>query len=532
MDRRTYLSALGAGLALTAGCNQPTDDDPTEWPDGSEVPPGTATETRTTSTPAGSPTTTPDPFEREVDVVEDLGCDPGGEEPCGATLASAAEGKSLFRFPAGTYRFEEHTVLVELSSIGFVGEGDVTFLPPKGFNHRLLTVYAGTILFENIDVDLSASNTTAGMTLIAQDRLRVEGVQFRGRGDHRDPQVVNALSLGVRDPQGKGIVRNLVARKGSAIGHYKNGNGRVGVWVGHNHGGVLRLENCRLEQFGNNAIYASRCPGRVHVVDSTLRNNNVSSVRISGAGSYAENVDIEVDLRKYDGPRTRMDDQFNTRGIIVEQKNAEKPPGAEVRNCDVRILNSPSSQDVIDVGNTGRSLAVRDTNIRIDVDGTPAVWKKSPQKDGDNSVVLENVTITGDAAGSSAVFLNGAENSVLRNCTIEQTGSLRDGITLVNSPRSLVDGGSVDTTGYPLVLEVEDEFPPCLFMLGSTPQFETEVEDLTDASKVVSSRSSLGENDCFDGNLLDGVSDSAVDRIAVLRVSRNEVALFHLDDSS
>jgi hypothetical protein len=495
MDRRTYLSVVGAGLSGLGGCSRLSEErDPGTEPPGPTE--STSTHPPPTTTTGGGATSTPDPFDREVDVVEDLGCDPTGSDPCNQELTSSLEDGTLLRFPEGTYQFDDQVTLMGLPSVGFVGEGGAKFVPPEGFNQRLLTVHADTIVFEGIDVGVTADRTTAGFTFVAEDRFRVEDVQFRGRGSHPDSQVVNALGLGVRNPDGKGLVRNVVAKKGSSIGHYKNGNGRVGTWIGQLHRGTIRIEDCHYQEFGNNGIYASRTRGDVEVVDSTFRNNNVTSIRISGRGSFVRNADIEVDLRKYDGPRTGLSDQFNTRGISIEQNNVDKPPGAKVLDSDVRIKNTPLAQTAIGIGHYGKSATIRNTEI------------------------------TGAASDNSAIRIEGAPGSVLRNCSVEQDGSNRNGIHLTDSRGTLVDGGTVETTGFPLLVGVEDG-ATCLFRVGNTPRLRAfELDLLGTGSALRAELPTAVRYRCVDPNLLGEFDPTEIERIGVVRAA-NGILFFH-----
>jgi hypothetical protein len=524
MRRRRLLALLGGATVPLAGCSSQPSDTPSTpaTPTRTPGPPETPSDTRA-RTPTTTVTPTPDQFSKVVDVVGDLGCDAGGEESCEDTLEAVDGDSVLYRFPSGTYRFDSRLIVEGADRIGFVGNGDVTLRPPPGFNEELFLARVGTVHLANVTVDIRASNTTAGFTFVGDRGLTVENVRFLGRGQHDRSPVVNALALAVRQRSGLGVVRNLVAKQGSAIGHYRAGNGRTGIWAGGRHKGTLRVENCRFDEFGNNAIYASRCPGRVQVVDSVFRNNNVSAVRISGEGSYARNLDIEVDLSKYDGPRTRMDDQFNTRCVIIEQNNFDKPAGAVVEDCSIRVLESPVVQDVVDVGHYGRSLTLRNTEIRIDVDA-PAVWRKWPRTPGPTEVVMENVSIGGSAAGRSAIRLEGATGSVLRDVYVDQDQGRRNGVTLLGSNGCLFDGGSISAGRYPVVIDDDEESSACWLLVGRTPELSSTGGTPTEATTVSDlSFDTVRGNACVDTHHLDGTSQEQVDRLALFDIGATEL---------
>ena len=79
-------------------------------------------------------------FDTVVDMVDDAGCDPNGDEPCGDAIKSEAGENTLLKFPAGTYKLTEKTAVSDYSNFGIVGEGDVTFTVPDDFQEKLLVL--------------------------------------------------------------------------------------------------------------------------------------------------------------------------------------------------------------------------------------------------------------------------------------------------------------------------------------------------------------------------------------------------------
>jgi hypothetical protein len=407
-----------------------------------------------------------DEFDTIVDMVADAGCDPSGEDPCDQQVREAAGDGRLLEFPEGTYWFDEFVRFRDLGRIGIVGDGDVTFVIPPDTNRLLFDFdQIGAVLLEGVDIDITAEQCTVGMRLVC-DTFHVQDIEYVGRGNHADDTVIDAFGVGIRNESGTGIIRNVTATEGSVIGNYKGGNGRVGVWTANNHAGTLWIEDSHFEEFGNNALYCSRCLGDVRVVESYFRNNNVCAVRISGRGSYVTRSTIDVDMDAYTGPEGGFENGFNTRAVIVEQGNVgPKPAGAEIRNCDIHIKETPRCQAAVNLGPQGRTLTVRDTDITVDVDGTPAVlrsrpgsipWKENqPVPPAPHWVALENTSITGSARGGAAMYLAESPNSVLRNCTIDQTGANRYGVRLVNTDHFLIDSGTITTSQYPILVESE-----------------------------------------------------------------------------
>ncbi|MFC7205357.1 hypothetical protein ACFQJC_17745 [Haloferax namakaokahaiae] len=471
MDRRAYLGLVGVAAASLAGCLTREEPDIPETPTDDEPTPE--------RTPEPTPEQTPE-YPEGVNVVEDLGCDPTGREPCAARIRQALEDDIVLRFPSGTYRFEHRLRISQFSSVVMLGEGPVQLLPPEGYNNFLIDVSeVGNFVFSGIDIDITAPETTAGVRILTRDSFLVDDVEYIGRGNHPNQDVVHAMLLGLTTAEGRGVIRNFRAKKGSAIGHYKNGDGRGGISIGPWNSGDIRIENCHLEEFGNNGIYASRTTGNIEVIGGTFRNNNVAGIRIAGEGSYVEGATVEVDLDSYTGPLTQLDSQFNTRGIVIEQGPTQKPAGAEIRNCTIVIEKTPQSKGGIYVFPTGRTVTVRDSTIRINADNVPGVFRSPLERqgqyrppDGPSWVRLENVLITGTARGASGIILADAPESVIRNCTIDQSGEQRDGVYLSNSNSTVVDGGSVTTTRYPYIIEFDGDSntDPCLLQFDAVPE--------------------------------------------------------------
>ena len=66
---------------------------------------------------------------------------------------------------------------------------------------------------------------------------------------------------------------------------------------------------------------------------------------------------------------------------------------------------------------------------------------------------MENVTVEGSASGGTAVVVRDAPESIVRDCDVKTYGENRNGIRFVTSPTSMIDGGTVRTTGYPVSIE-------------------------------------------------------------------------------
>ncbi len=477
--RRSYLGTLGAAAAASvAGClggnsAEPTDDSTDPGSDAS----GNGTdgdasriefdEERLSSRHGIE-------FDRVLNAVDDLGLDPSGEVAAEDDVEAAlSTDGTLLAFPEGTYRFGG-SVSLDAERIGVLGLNGVAFKPEFGFSGLL---FAGRgapvddVLVENVDVDIRAPATTAGIRINCRNRFHVENVEFVGRGTNPSSGgTTSAFLLAIRSEDGRGVLRNVVAKKGSRIDGYEGGNGRIGAWIGWSNKGTVRVENCDFREFGNNGVYGSRTPGNVEIVGCYFRNNNVCGPRIGGAGSYVENCTVDIDVDAYTGGAVDTSTEFNTRAIVVEQgvQREGAPPlpgGAEIRGCTLRARSSPRSQSVIEQSPVARSLVVRDTEIRCDIDGTPAVRRGGvgslpyrPDRQRPPRPYwthLRNVTVDGSAAGGTAIELQSAPGSRLADCEITCRGADRDGVLLDNSPRTELSGSAIRTDGHPIVIDAD-----------------------------------------------------------------------------
>ncbi|WP_390207685.1 hypothetical protein [Halocatena marina] len=393
-------------------------------------------------------------FDRVVDAVADLGCDPKGNADVSSKVKSALDGKTLVEFPSGTYHWDE-SVTLDTDRIGIRGKSDdVLFTFPKGYNEFFINGSCDRALYENFDVDVRPENTATGIRVASERGFHIENIEHIGRGTADSKDVTRCWQLRVNDPNATGVVKNFVAKKGSAWAHYKGGDGRVGISV-YGGEGTVKVIDCHLEEFGNNGIYASRSHSAVQVEGGTYRNNNVCGIRFSGKGSYVDGATIEVDPSKYSGPRTMEDDSFKLRGIVIEQGNSDTggfdDAGAKVRNTDITIQDNPTTGQAISMWTGGRTLTISDTKIVFNNNGAPAIYREGKTSQGSHSASsgarwlhMDTVQITGAAAEGPTILAEEANKTKIKNCYIEQTGNGRQGIALPNSQSSLVQNSVID----------------------------------------------------------------------------------------
>jgi hypothetical protein len=405
------------------------------------------------STPASAETTRHQiPFSNVVDIT-DFGADPTGTVSSSDAIERAVRPNTLVTFPSGTYLFDRPVNLWN-GTVGFYGEGDVTFRPVEGYNNQFFAGRIESFLFENIDFDIRAKNTVTGFALRVDVRMVVTDVEFIGRGTHSDWSVTNAFSVVLRQPTTVGVIRRVTAKKGSAIGKYKGGEGRVGVFCGPTSYGTLRIEECHFEEFGNNGLYCSRTPGNVQVVDSYFRNNNVASVRLSGSGSYMKRTTIVIDMEAYTGPTGGTNRTFNTRCVWMEQAQGrfDFPAGMLIEDCTLHVKDAWKSAGAIVLQGYAKSLDIRDTLIQVDTDKVRAISRLAPKREN-AAVRLQNVSITGAAEGGQSIFLEGADGSRISNSCLYTPGANRDGLRIKETADCVIMDTNISTGGQAIVEE-------------------------------------------------------------------------------
>jgi hypothetical protein len=458
-------------------------------------------------------------FKRVVDMVEDAGCDPTGEEPCNEELRAAADDYTLLKFPSGTYELTEKNVILGTTNLGFLGEGDVRFVVPERFNEKVLVVDDGTgLLFEGIDIDQTAEGATPGLHLGADDDLQVHDVELIGQGIHPDsiprgdpgwepgegasngnPDVMDFFYPIVRSPDGTGLVTNLVANNHGLMGAYNAGDGRSGIWVGASNEGTVTFRDCRIEEFGSNGTYTSRTYGVVQFEGGLYRNNDNNQIRIGSPGSYIENATLTVNAAASDAPNPS--EALNYRGARIEMGRQIDRTDVVVRDCDIALQSSPHSGGGVVAEATASEFRVEDTRIGIDVDEVPGVLGKEPDGGGaydppakPHAGTLRNVSLTGSATGSTSVELRQRPDSVVDGCCIQTDGADRDGVTVIDSDGCVVRNSIINVTDEAVVTENSEVTVSDISKRGSCP-----MPDNTRSSDESSSDDSLDNTLTIEG---------------------------------
>lgn len=442
MNRRTFLRRAGAvgALGVLAGCpggDPERTDAPTETPTSRPDTEGgtTATETRASS-PIDVPEAYAERFDRIVDVAA-AGADPDGERAVNGVLSAEADDDTLLYFPAGRYRLDGSWWRESFENLGFYGP-EATLVPPDGYAGNLFVIGGDgpsrDLLFDGLTFDVRAEDTgpralhaTVTDGLVVRD-LSVRGVQDTDQGLTR---------FDVTDPDGRGRVQRMRMPDGG-----EPGTVATGCLVGPRSEGRVSFENCHIAGFPDNGLYASPAPGNVHVVGGRYENNGIANVRVSD-GSVVQGVHVVCDEAR-EGVQ-------NMRGIRLREGH-----GALVEDCRVELETVTASDGAITLSTGMGAATVRDTTVRVDADGVPALRAKPPseaEETGEDGtrVRCENLSVVGDAADGSAVHVVDRDGSAFRGVCLDQTGADRDGLFFLESRGSVVADALLSVTGEPVV---------------------------------------------------------------------------------
>ena len=423
MKRRGLLSRLGAVAAtgLLAGCDERSSDPP-----------------QTDSTPEN--VDTPDPnesaseewlssiaadwgFDRIVDLVEQ-GADSTGERAIDATLQDALTDGTLVYLPPGRYHLEDAISTDGIPLIGIVGK-DATIVPPAGYSGLYFAFgwpnIGDEVLFAGVNFDLSADGTGGRpIQVMAEDRVLVRDVTVEGRAERSR----GLIRIDVTGEDGTGRIERLSLPDGA-----DPDAGTTGCQVGGKNRGDLSFVDCDIAGFPDNGLYADPPEGSVAVLGGTYRNNGVAGVRIqTSAETVVRGVNVYCDTDT---------GGENMRGIRLRAGS-----DITVEDCVVDLRRVTSSDGAIVYSSELGAGTVRNCRINVDADDTPAIRVKPPNDatpEDAGPFRFENVVVTGNASGASAVDASDREDCVFRNLCVHQTGDDRDGFLLTRVEGELSD---------------------------------------------------------------------------------------------
>jgi len=431
-DRRSLLHLGSSTLAaVVAGCQWHANDGGTET---SRDPPSETASDGEQSPEPTPPTAYTDRFETVVDVVADAGANPDAEEPINALLEDHAGDDTLLYFPPGRYLMDDIWLYDSFTDLGLVGD-DATIVPKQGYNDYLFVLGlpgkgASGLLFEGFDFDFRATETHPRPVQVQiADDFVVRDVTARGSS--------GTARFDVTTDQGSGLVSNLSLPDG---GMEPN---PVGVLVGPENVGTVTFENCHVEGFPGNGLYASPSNGPVNVSGGYYANSGIANVRVSGP-TVVRGVHVRCD-RAPDGFR-------NMRGIRLRHGES-----ALVENCTVEMREVTYSEGALVVEPLMESPTIRNLDVELSADDVMAINAKTPMDTvAKPAIDCEDVTVTGSARKGSAIRVVDRDDCRFTGVDVEQTGPDRDGFYFVRSSGNVLDDVTLDVTGDPIVLEQSD----------------------------------------------------------------------------
>ncbi len=388
----------------------------------------------------------PSEFATVVDAVS-VGADPTGREPINRILEQYVDDDTLIIIPAGTYRL----LPIELTGyrrFGLAAEpgahptfvGDPAHCVPGGESY-LRFHEVGGLLFDGIDIDFTAPGAGGTVRINAVGDVVLGDVDITGSCDEQ----ITQLRLDVLDPDATALVERLT------LDMPDDETDLTAIFVGEPHAGTAVFRDCTVSGFTDNGLYGSPpglptgAGGTVRVERGVYRNNNIANIRLGTEGSVADGVESVSDAP----PPVSGGSPANARGIRL--RNGQRQL---IENCRIQLTStSRFAHAGITVHETNGGATVRNTEVEVDRDDTPAVRLFPDQNTHAAIPEFDGVTVTGSAAGGQAIFIDDRDETVFRNCTLRQSGANRNGIFLRDSADCRLVNCHIEVTNRPLVLQ-------------------------------------------------------------------------------
>jgi hypothetical protein len=220
----------------------------------------------------------------------------------------------------------------------------------------------------------------------------IRNVGFKGE----NTSGTGSATFGISDTAGGTCtVENVYLGDGSSTGNGNpNGHGQTAFWVAPDHSGHIDFKNVNIQNFADNAIYASapgnKGGGTIHIDSSFAANCYVSHFRLATEGSKVTNSSVSVDASE----------GYVGRGIW-----AWAPGTIEVDNCQIEMNGQNSA---IVAGANGSPTQVSVTNSDYDEGAGISEEAGSNVQLGDGvgtdpeAVIPDGVPTSPEAAASGA----------------------------------------------------------------------------------------------------------------------------------
>lgn len=410
--------------------------------------------------PEGPFDSVPSPFDSVADLTE-FGLESSGDGSLAAAISDAAVDGRLLYLPPGRYPLREALNLSNMGRFGLVGN-DATVAARPESSETLFFVESGaddgSVYLDSLNFDVGADAVTSRVIdARARDSLGIRDISVEGRFDGGR----GAVRVDVTDPDGSGVVSGLSLRDGAVTD-----STATGCYVGDEHRGSIAFNDCRIEGFPDNGLYAAPKRGQVVVEGGYYANNGVANVRVRN-GSVVRGVRVRCDV----GDR----EMENMRGIRLsnDAPTADAEPTL-VEDVVVEMIDVTGSDGAITLAEDVAAAEILDATVVVHADDVHALWAKTPHESLQSaeaaSLRCEGLTVSGVADLGVAVQIDDRNNSVFTDIDVTQPSPERDGIEFQRSHENTLRNARIAVGGEALVLSeatvdtrnVERDPPPDL----------------------------------------------------------------------
>lgn len=228
-----------------------------------------------------------------------------------------------------------------VDNVAIAGTQGSTLSIPSGFTDYSVTVSGGhDFMWSGINLDQSANGATGRLNFNVSTNGYYEYFQLQGDagvGPGGGPGPI--LHIPATSSSGRVRMRGVSLIYGGNFPDDHEGNlGAMGIFFNPNdHNGVLRIEDSQIEEFPNNAIYASACAGAIEVKGSRLYNNGVSQFRASNGWLRDSTIGYDYNNTGMKNPRQPG---HGLVGCLIEQKkDGSGGKVSDITNNTVEMLN-------------------------------------------------------------------------------------------------------------------------------------------------------------------------------------------------
>jgi hypothetical protein len=493
VSRRSFLGTTGvaaaslsvSGTAAASSCSRSTDQGQSQAPDTHIDAPETTKKASVdeldveTEEPDAEPVQEGD-YDQVIDVVE-AGADNTGGESIAPLIDELTGDNTLLKFPEGRYYMDELVRFTGFDNFGMVGDG-ATIVPAPADEYQTearmfkFGVYYNpgeNLHVEGFNIDYTAPNTgLRAFDLTVTDGLYVNDITFEGV---HDAGTWGPMHCDVVSSDGYGVIKNVEMPEGGEFTENTSQDampsvdtGPTGCLLSPYHSGRLDVKDCVIGAFPDNGLYDSVSPGRVVVTGGEYRNCNSASIRITGEGSGVYNSTVIVDQNREldEGQRAIRFDGGDVE-VVNAEINLAKPNGeaiailpavdsATIKDTSM-VLDESSTRDSID------AVSVGEGSGDVTIKGGSIVQNYHGQAlqimDGDGSVVVEDLEVTGDASGAT-----GGRNAIycersgceFHSLVVDQPGGGNRRALGIFADEVDVLGGEYASTSRPITVEGED----------------------------------------------------------------------------